>query len=1000
MFISRRENPPEDLMKTLLRLSAALVVTLTAVPTFAQQTTGTIAGRVLDPQGMAVPGASITATNTATGLVRSDVSDSEGLYHLNAMPVGSYDVVAELSGFTRLERKDIVVDVSETTNLNLTLRLASVAETVTVVGDTPLIPTTSSSVGQVVDLTRIERLPLDGRQFANLAATVPGVGIGFHSDPTKATEYSPQISGGNGRNINYVVDGGDNNDDTIGGLAQLYPLEGIQQFNVHTQRFDAQYGRGTAVLNVVTKSGTNDVRGSAITFFRDTALNAQTMTEGLNRTACLRTGSAASCPDKQDYGRYQYGGSLGGPVAHDKVFYFAAFERTQQDTKQTVNTLGLFPSEDGVFSVPVRENLFTGKVTANLHSGHYFAVRYGHDDNSSPSGAGLRAAHSTWETSTNQFHSLNANDNWLFAGTKLNEFVFQVSTFENVIPGKIQPVLLFPNGVTGGANQSAPQSTEQTKWQLRDDVSWSARALGGLEHNLKVGANWLHEPRLFISTQSGVAGFFTIGANDINGPVQQVQVIGGAAEVNIPLDFYSGYMQDDWRLTSKMTLNLGVRYDYVSGMPLNQSRNPNFQVMQAAGAAGRFAGTVLDDFGKSPQADKNNFQPRLGFAYDLRGDARDVVRAGWGVYTDFAYTNQNALNAAIDAAGGAGIVFLATDPGGIRKADGSFFRASDPLSTIASQNLVNTSLPPLGGQVQSPRLQQPYTRQANIGWVHQLDAATAVSVDLVRADGRDVNTRLRINSLVNGRRYLADLAITPNSNQFRVALSKGTSEYNALIVGVNRRMSHHLDISASYTLAKATSIIGSAADETDANLVQDIRDPFGAVQDAPLTRTDGRHRLSMSAIVEAPFGIDVAPIFLLQSALPTHSFEGIDLNVDGNTNDKTARAYRYTGLNADGTASFEESGSCDTVNCSRRAPFSQLNLRVSRGFQLRGAARFEAIAEVFNLLNAKNPFIPLTTRRLSATGAPLSSFMQPTAFAGDFGQPEQRVGQIGFRITF
>ncbi|HTL00564.1 MAG TPA: hypothetical protein VL379_21170, partial [Pseudomonadales bacterium] len=117
-------------------------------------------------------------------------------------------------------------------------------------------------------------------------------------------------------------------------------------------------------------------------------------------------------------------------------------------------------------------------------------------------------------------------------------------------------------------------------------------------------------------------------------------------------------------------------------------------------------------------------------------------------------------------------------------------------------------------------------------------------------------------------------------------------------------------------------------------------------------------------------------------------------------NDKTANAYRYTGLNADGTAKFEQSGSCETVNCSRRAPYSQLNLRVSRGFRLAGSARVEAIAEVFNLLNAKNPFIPLTSRRLSATGVPLASFMQPTAFAGDFGQPEQRVGQLGFRITF
>jgi hypothetical protein len=213
-------------------------------------------------------------------------------------------------------------------------------------------------------------------------------------------------------------------------------------------------------------------------------------------------------------------------------------------------------------------------------------------------------------------------------------------------------------------------------------------------------------------------------------------------------------------------------------------------------------------------------------------------------------------------------------------------------------------------------------------------------------------------------------------------------------------MSHHLDLSASYTLADATSVIGSASDETDANLVQDVRDPFGAVQDAPLTRTDARHRISASAIVDAPFGISVAPIFLYQSALPTHSFEGLDLNADSNNNDKTARAYRYTGLNADGTATFKDVGECKTVNCSWRAPYSQMNLRVSKSFALAGSSRVEAIAEVFNLFNAKNPSIPLATRRLSATGAPLASFMQPTAYAGDFGQPEQRVGQIGFRLTF
>jgi hypothetical protein len=254
--------------------------------------------------------------------------------------------------------------------------------------------------------------------------------------------------------------------------------------------------------------------------------------------------------------------------------------------------------------------------------------------------------------------------------------------------------------------------------------------------------------------------------------------------------------------------------------------------------------------------------------------------------------------------------------------------------------------------------------------------------------------------LVNGRRFLADVPLQPNSFAIRTAISRGESRYDGLMVGLHRRMFRGVDVSGSYTLSRSTSDIGSASDELDQNLVQDVRDPFGSVQEAPSMRTDARHRVSISAIVKAPAGIQVAPFFLYRSALPTHTFEGLDFNADGNVNDKTALAYRYTGLNDNGVASFGTMGECKTVNCSRRAPFSQLNMRVSRSFRLLGDARIEAIGEVFNLFNARNPFIPLTTRRLSASGAPLASFMQPTAFAGDFQQPEQRVGQVGFRVTF
>ena len=975
-------------MNNVARIFLACALIL-PVPALAQQTTGTIAGRVVDDQNAALPGAVVTATSPVTGLVREAVSDENGLYRLAALPVGAYTVAASQPNFARFERADIVVNIGQTRDLDIILRLAALAETITVTAELPVLPVTSSAVGQVVDIARIERLPLNGRQFANLAATVPGVGLGFHSDLTKSTQYSPQISGGNGRNVSYVVDGGDNNDDTVGGLLQLFPLEAIQEFNVLTQRFDAEYGRGGSVLNVVTKSGTNDLRGSWFTLVRDKGLNSRTFTERINRF------------DKQDYRRYQFGGSVGGPIIQDRAHFFAAYERTQQDTRQVVNTLGLFPAEDGVFDIPFREDLFTAKVTASPRPTQYVALRYARDGNSQPAGANLRAAPSSWATTLNTYHSVNANHNWVAGGSSLNEFVFQFSNYLNQVPAtNTGPHVRFPNGVTAGTSPLAPQGTEQRKWQFRDDFSWTKTGFGGLGHVLKAGVNIVHEPHLFVSVGQGTSGIFMMGANDVNGPVVSILVIGGNTELNIPIDTYALFAQDDWRVNNRLTMNLGVRWDYVAGLPFSQDRNSNFQVLQAAGRAGRFTGTILDDFGQETRGDKDNVQPRIGLVYDLRGTGREIIRGGWGLYTDFGYTNSNVLTAAIDAAGGGGPVFSANNPAGIRRPDGTFFRVSDSLSVIAAQNQVNPNIPSLAGEVVSPRLEQPYTIQTNVGWAREIDPTTAVTVDYVRVDGRDLNLRMRPNALVGGRRYLADLPIQPNGINFRTALSKGQSRYDALITAVQRRLSGRLDLNASYTLAKATSDVGSAYDEIVLNLIQDISAPFADVQNGPSTRTDARHRVTLSAVVELPWSVRLAPIFSYRSALPVHTFEGRDTNADGNVNDITANAYRYTGVNDSGVATFEEMGPCETVNCSRRAPFSQLNLRVSREFPFWRVSRVEVIAEVFNAFNARNPFIPLSTQRVSPAGVPLTSFMQPTAFAGDAQQPEQRVGQIGFRLTF
>ena len=973
----------------MIRLTAAiaaLALALAASPAGAQGTTGSISGRITDQQGAVVPGVTVEARHRESGFTRTGISDEAGSYHLGALPVGAYLLTADLAGFRRFESPAVEVLVARTSVVNPVMEIGAITDAVTVTLPSLPLAVRSSSVGEVVDINHIQSLPLNGRQFANLAATVPGVGLGFHSDVTKSAQYSPQVSGGNGRNLNYIVDGGDNNDDTVGGLLQMFPLEAIEQFDVITHRFDAEFGRSNgAVLNVVTRSGTNQVRASWFTLFRDDSLNARTTIETIRRLP------------KQAYSRTQFGGSVGGPLVRNQVHYFAAFERTHQDTRQAVDTFGLFPGEEGVFDVPLRQNLLTAKLTATLGRDHYLALRYATDRNSQPAGVTPFSARSSWATTTNRFNSINLNHNWVLGPAALNEVVVQYADYVSDTPANgTGPAFWFNRSVRAGTNLAAPQRTEQAKWHLRDDITRIATG-GGLAHELKAGVNWIHEPRLRVYSGQGLYGIYEIATLDLAGPVQAVTVIGGDTSANLPVDLFGVYAQDTWRVSDRLTLNLGLRWDYVAGMPIDQTGLANFERMQAAGRSGRFAGTILDDFGHEPRRDRDNIQPRFGGVFDLTGDGRNMVRGGWGIYSDFGYINSNALTAAFDVAGG-GLEFLATDPNGLRKADGSLFTITDSIEDIRHLNTV--AGPPPAGEVVSPILEQPYTRQANVGWARQLGRTMTLTADYVRVDGRDLNLRVRPNVIVNGRRWLSDVGVQPNGSNFRTALSKGTSRYDGLILALRRRMSAGLDMTASYTIARSTSDVGTAYDELNQNLIEDIFDPFSAVQQGPSARTDARHAVTISAIVRGPYGIDVAPLFMYRSATPLHTFEGVDLNRDGMNNERTALAYRYTGFDQrTGVATFEEDGPCETVNCSRRAPFSQLNLRVSRAVRIAGRVRLEAIVEAFNLFNAANPSLPLMVGRL-AGGAPNPRFMQPTAYAGDVGQPEQRVGQIGFRLTF
>jgi len=988
-------------------LMTLVIICALAGSALAQQTAGTVRGLVLDTSSGAMPGVTVEARQAGTGFTRTVVSDAQGAYSLTSLPVGNYTVVLDLSGFKRIEKKDIVVNVGQILNLNFTMEVASVAETVTVTGETPLIQTSNSSVGGFVETKRIEMLPLNGRQFANLAATVPGVGLGFHTDPTKSTQYSPQINGGNGRNVNYQIDGGDNNDDTVGGLLQMFPLEAIQEFNFQTQRFKAEYGRSNGgVLNVVTKSGTNQWAGSFFESFRDKSMNAKTENEMLAKI------------DKQNYRRNQFGGSFGGPIVQNRLHFFVAVERTQQDTTQVVNTKGLFPDKDGVFPVPYRETLLTAKGTANLNPSQYLTVRYGRNSNSQPYNAAVNSTYDNWGDSSNTFNSFNVNHNWVLGGSKLNEFIFQYADFGNAILSRSSdPNQTFPNGVSIGANLNTPQMTQQKKYQFRDDFSWHVTGKAGIGHDFKAGVNYINEPRLFVTFSTGKgAPFYTHVTNDLNGPISVVTISDGESAANIPTKQFAWYIQDDWRPTSRLTVNLGLRWDLVDGLNVDQTKNPNYVLIRDAAKAGKFNSLaapvrdLMNHFAQAPRDDKNNYQPRIGAVYDLRGNGKDIIRGGWGVYTDFGYTNSNVLFAMLDNTGkGFGNVFNVNNSSGILNPNGSYFTVGQPLSNISSQNqaVVVPGVYPLNGQWVDPLLQMPYQRQTNIGWSHELNASTVVSVDYVDSIGRDLNTRPRVNQRIYGtttRRISALLPtpLNPNGNSNRPAASVGKSKYDAMIVALRHRMSQHFDLTASYTLAQAKSTIGAGVDQLNTANIQNPDDPFEApVQNGPTVDTDSRHRMTISATFQFPWGINVSPFFLFRSALPVALTDGRDLNLDGDATEIPTKAYAVdTFTKATGVTTYKEIGACTTVNCGRGMSQSQLNIRVAKDFGLKGRARLSVFGEVFNMFNSVNPGGFRTRVVIPTTGLPDPALLQPTTYSGDFRRPEQRVGQLGFRFSF
>jgi carboxypeptidase family protein/TonB-dependent receptor-like protein len=950
-------------------------VMLVATSMFAQASGGALVGHVTDETGGALPGVTVTATNDATGVSRSVVTSSDGSYRFAALPIGNYTVVADLAGFSTTTTKNVNVQVATDRSVNITLKQGAVKEQITVTAEAPLVAT-SPSVGTVVSQKELENLPLNGRQFANLGTLAPGTSLSVNADPTKPGQLTIALNGGSGRNVNFVIDGGDNTDDTIGGALQNFNIEAVQEFKIQTMAYKAEYGRSSGgVLSVVTKSGTNELTGSVYDFYRRKSLNEETESEKLAGIG------------KQAYSRDQYGASLGGPIVKDKAFFFGTFEKTKRTTTYSVNSganlLGAFEGQS--VPLPFKDELGTAKISLNASPKQYLQVRYGYQKNADKYGQSALSAPSSLGTVSNDYKSLLASDTLQIGSNRTNEFLFQFTKFANAITADSQdPYIYYPSGAHQGQSVNTPQTTNQKKYQYKDDFSWSSQ-FGAMHHDFKAGAQYVNEPTLGGDFTVGTTGQFSLLKDQIGSPVKSIVYFGGFSGDSTPIKQYNAYFQDDIGVNKNLTVNAGLRWDTWTGFDLNQSLNPNLAPIQQLVNSGKYTEGYLQGFknggGTTLNNPKNNFAPRLGFTYDLHGDSRNVLRGGLGRYYDFPYTNANILFPASAVQSLYGVVYNYDDPTcgtpagcqGIKNSNGTLFKPGDPLPPNQVSGVLTDRTT---RELASPDVAKaPYSDQISLGYSTEVNPTLGLNFEVVSARYKDIPYRFRANPIdpATGKRRFA--AFAPSN--FRLWVNDGHAEYDGINVGFHSRVGNNFEAQGFYTLSRSKGNILAGADEfrvVDAGFQPDVLrdtsvnplDPDCSACNGPLN-TDARHRVTLSGVYRAAYGINLSGILRYRSALPYTVFAGADLNGDG-YNEDLAPGHTH-------------------VNDARGASFTQLDMRVAKEFRFSGQYGVEVMLEGFNLLNNKN-------------AAVFDSSGTPHAYAGDPLQGEQRLFQLGARVRF
>jgi hypothetical protein len=982
---------------TIVVACACLLLLISRIDV-AQTTTGALVGTVTDTNGARISGATVSAQAVGSSLKREAVTNAAGEYRVEGLPPDDYRVTVSAPNFSPIASV-VRLTVNSSPTVPVTLKPGAVSATVQVQDSGSSLYSQPLETTSSVQKTRISKkdlgnIPLAHRSFANIAYLAPMTEPVEPSDPTKARITAVAFGGSSGLNVDLSVDGGDNNDDYIGGFLQNYSPDAMQEFVVRTSQFDADTSRtnGGSVI-ISTRRGTDQWHGDFGYYLRARAFNARNKLDNPEPNP------------KQPFSRQNGIAAFGGPLKTGKLWFFSSLEYVHENASVAYSALslseftalarlasmGLIPGVRAIdvptsVPVPFRDVLFSTRVDWFQSARSQWFVRGSLDRNHTHNDLVQQGAlPSTGAFTRSNYYSFLVNNQFLFNSKWLGTLTFQASNFHHTKDrnSHIGLALAFPFSSTTittsgfetfGDNQfvtgitAFPILRDQRKYQFRYDV-----ARTGGKHAIKFGANFIYEPKLSGRLADDAETLVTFDEDPtfyVANPASftanfvanstAIPASNGTFSQNVKkLGFY---LQDSWRIRPSFTLNLGLRYDTTFGFfrasGRNQNQNPAVVTLNALHIP--LSPGIPHDYRRA-------LAPRLGFAYSPGKSTRTVIRGGAGVY--FNDLNQNGW---VDA-----------------------FRAvNEPFTGLLA--------PGDQGAVIDPNYHTPYTLQFSFGVERILSSTWTLNIHYEHQQGVHQYRRYE---------YLSDFTLPATAPSISLFRTDNRSRYDGVAFLVRHSFSNHFELSAHYTLASAKTwgaTVGELADYV--NGVSDVRNAFGPGDFGP-SGEDVRHRFVLAGTLRLPGKVELITLSQFESARPYTLATPVDLNDDGlDTNDRAV-----------------VNGVRTSLDQFRGTPYYQIDLRVSRDFHWGEHTTIKPFVEFFNLLNRTNPgnnFIPdvsalpvppgeldnvlhfcLNPACTMTRPVTLRDLRVPAGALGDFFGPGTTVGipfsaQVGVRLSF